>query len=233
MKIILPGLLLLLGVAFQVEAEGLLPFGPTSAEMPRMPEYCKAKFAGPQSPAYQMWEQRIGPKFGGLHHYCAGVNNINRYLYRVSDPKRGYYLSRAVPEINYSASNMPPGFVLAGDMYFNRGKAYQLMGKTAEAIGDYNRAIRSQPNHVLAYLALASLQEKSGNKGEALAVVSEGLRHAPANTALQKKYLSLGGKQPFPEPIERKPAEVEPKAQSQTAEPTDSKIQHTRSPDEQ
>jgi len=181
----------------------LLPFGPTEAEMVYMPDYCKAKSAGPNSPEYQAWAARVGSKYeriwGGLHHYCAGVNNMNRYLRLVNDPKRGYYLSRAVGEMNYTLTkSFPDDFLLAGDMYLNRGLAYQLMHKDGEAAADFDKAITIDPTKVQGYLGLADIYSKGNNKIKALEIVSSGLKSVPSSKALQRRYLSLGGKEPFP-----------------------------------
>lgn len=144
--------------------------------------------------------QRVGPRFIDLHHYCAGLNYINRYQYRISDKNRGYYLGRAVPEIDYVAKNMPHDFPLAGEIYLNRGIALQLMHKDAMAIADFYRAIEHDPKQVAAYLAIADYHEKTRNKSKALEIVTTGLRHVPDNKRLQKRYLALGGKEPFPAP---------------------------------
>lgn len=191
----------------------LLPMGPSAAEMALLPEYCKVRATDNyQSPEFQSWMQRIGPQFIDLHHYCAGLNYINRYQYRVSDKNRGYYLGRAVPEIDYVAKNMRPDFPLAGEIYFNRGIALQLMRKDAQAIADFFRAIELDPKQVRAYLAIADAYLKVKNKSKALEIVTNGLRIAPESKALQRRYLELGGKKPFPvadaPPLIKKETEV-------------------------
>lgn len=189
---------LLLMFAMQVQGGELLPFMPSASEMALLPEYCKVRFTDQHSPQYQAWMQRVGPKFLDMHHYCAGLNYINRYQRLANDEKRDYYLSRAVPEIDYVANNMPADFVLAGEIYLNRGIAYRLMRNDAAAAGDFMRAIERDPRQVRAYLYLSDIQMKSGDKAQALALVSRGLEHVPAAKALQRKYLELGGKEPFP-----------------------------------
>jgi tetratricopeptide (TPR) repeat protein len=186
----------------------LLPFGPTDAEMVYMPDYCKAKSAGPSSPEFQAWAARVGSKYeriwGGMHHYCAGLNNMNRYLRLVNHPKRGYILSRAVGEMNYNLTKeFPDDFLLAGDMYLNRGLAYQLMHKDGEAAADFYKAITIDPTKVQGYLGLADIYLKGNKKNKALEIVSSGLKNVPANKALQRRYLALGGKEPFPVALEQ------------------------------
>lgn len=189
---------LLLLAAPAVKAE-MLPFSPTASEMALLPEYCKVRATDDQrSPEFQSWMQRIGPKFLGIHHYCAGLNYINRYQYRVNDRNRKYYLSRAVPEIDYVAKSMPADFPLAGEIYLNRGIALQLMGRDAEALSDFSRSLQSDPQQVQAYIAIADYHSKKKNMSKALEVVGTGLKNVPANKRLQRRYLELGGKEPFP-----------------------------------
>lgn len=180
----------------------LLPTAPTAAEMVFMPDYCKAKSAGPNSPEYQAWEAKVGSKYKrgweSMHHFCDGLNYMNRYLRLFNDPKRGYYLSRAVAEMNYNLNeSFPDDFLLAAEMYLNRGLAYQLMHNDGKAAADFYKAIQIDPNKVQAYLGLSDIY-LMGNKDKALEIVTSGLKHVPTSKALQKRYLTLGGKEPLP-----------------------------------
>jgi len=183
-----------------------LPGTPTPEEMVLLPEYCKVRYTDSRSPEFQAWMQRVGPKFMGVHHFCNGVNYINRYLYRTTDKKRDYYLSRALPEIDYVAKEMPPDFPLAGDIYLNRGIALQLMKKDSLAIIDFYKSIEHDPKQVRAYIAIADMHSKANNKSKALESITTGLRNVPDSKNLQKKYLELGGKAPFPKPIDNAPS---------------------------
>lgn len=188
--------------AVNANGAGLLGFAPSPSEMAMLPDYCKAKAAGPGSPEYEAWADRLGRKyertFGGFHHVCSGINQMNRYLRLINDPKRGYYLSRAVPEIDYIAAHMPDDFPLAGEIYFQRGLANQLMHEEVAATGDFFKAIQHDPNHVQAYLRLTDIYINTGNKNKALEIVTSGLKRVPASKAMQRRYLSLGGKEPLP-----------------------------------
>ena len=197
------GLLLTL-ITTNIHAGGLLGFAPSPAELVMLPDYCKAKDAGPESPEFQAWVMRLGPKFertwGGMHHVCSGINQTNRYLRLINDPKRGYYLSRAVPEIDYIAAHTPDDFPLAGDILMHRGHAYMLMKKNAQASADFLKSISLDSKQTQSYLYLAEIYVELGEKGKALEIVTSGLKAVSSSKALKKKYLSLGGKEPFPEP---------------------------------
>ena len=187
---------------FSLPAGGAeLPWGPTPAEMALLPEYCQVRAIDNQgSPAFRAWMQALAPKFLGIHHYCAGVNYINRYLHLVNDPKRKYYLSRAVPEIDYVAKDMPPNFPIAGEVYMHRGLANKLMKKEAAAASDFVKAIKHDPNQVRAYLYLSEIYAAAGNKDKALEFTTIALKRVPDSKTLQQRYLEYGGKKPFPQP---------------------------------
>src|SRR3569833_1682971 len=194
--------LFILFAFFSMSAKGsdLLPWGPTDTAL--LPAYCKARAIDSQrSPEFKAWMQRLGPKFLGIHHYCAGINYINRYLRLVNDPKRGYYLSRAVPEIDYVVKDMPANFPLAGEIYVSRGYANRLMKNDAAAAGDFMKAIEHDPNQIRAYSYLGEIYAASGKKNKALELITIALKRAPNSITLQQKYLDYGGKPPFPEPV--------------------------------
>lgn len=196
------GLILIL-IAISVHAHGanLLPIRPTPSEMALLPEYCKIKYTyEAHTPEFHLWLQRLGPTFYGIHHYCEGLNYINRYRYMVGDKHRDYYLSRAVPSINDVANSMPPDFPLASEVYLNRGIAYKLKGDTTTAIKDFNNSLNHDPKQLWAYVNLIELYKKVGKKDEALKFASTGLKNIPGSKALQRIYLDLGGQEPFPIP---------------------------------
>ena len=183
-------------------AEELLPEKPSPAEMAVLPEYCKARSQDTHSAEFEAWEKRLGQKFLGIHHYCFGLNFVNRYFTAHERRRRDYYLGQAVPAMDYVMKDMPDSFPLAGEMYLNRGYAYKLMGNKAQAMSDFNKAVALGPRQPQAYSRLIEAYLETKNKAKALEVASKGLAQLPGNKLLQRKYLELGGKEPFPKPIE-------------------------------
>jgi tetratricopeptide (TPR) repeat protein len=197
-------------------------FKPNAAEILRMPPYCRAKFNAPQgSPEWKAWRDRIGENFIDLHHYCSGLNFVNRYWGARTPKDRGFYLQNAMDNFNYMVKAAKPDFALSAELYSNRGEVFKLMRKPGEAISDYNKAISINPSLVKPYLQLADLHVASKAPARALEAVSEGLRHVADSTALQRRYLELGGKKPSPDPIVSKaaePASAQPEAQASKPE---------------
>lgn len=182
---------------------------PTAAEIMRLPTYCQAKFNAPTSSAeWKAWRDQIGQNFIDVHHYCAGLNFVNRYWSARSASDRSFYLQRALDNFTYMVKAEKPDFMLSAELYSNRGEVYKLMRKPGEAIKDYNTAISRNPSFIRPYLQLADLYVASKARSRALEAVSEGLRQVPDSTALQRRYLELGGEKPFPEPAVKAAAGV-------------------------
>ncbi len=214
-------------------AADILPWAPSTAEMKLLPEYCKVRSTDNHKlPEFQSWMQRVGPKFLDLHHYCAGLNFINRYKYLVGDKNRNYYLSRAVPEIDYVAKDMAPNFPLASEVYLNRGIALQLMGKNTSAYSDFILALERDPRQVRAYLEVANFHLQAGNQPKALEIIAAGLSKVPGNKRLQKEFLALGGKEPFPMPEPSPPTGKEADIETLVGPDRTSVVEHTEKTDQ-
>lgn len=195
---------------------------PTPAEMPRLPDFCQARFNLQRGSAeWNSWGSRLGESFNDIHHYCGGLNYLNRYWGARSKRDKNFYLERALAGMDYLVKSHKPDFPLRAQMYSNRGEVYKLMGRSGEAVKDLNEAIASDPRMVRPYLQLADIHVKGKAASRALETVTEGLRHVPDSTALQRRYLELGGKKPFPDPLVAKvpepPAQQDAPASSEEA----------------
>lgn len=182
-------------------------FKANAAEMQRMPPYCQVKWnSPPTSPEWKSWRDQIGSNYIDLHHYCAGLNFVNRYWGSRNAQDRGFYLQSAMNNFNYMVKAEKPDFALRAELYSNRGEVFRLMGRPGEAVKDFNHVLSINPKAVKPYLQLADLHVASKAPARALEAVTEGLRHVPDSTALQRRYLELGGKKPFPDPVVAKAA---------------------------
>ena len=145
---------------------------------------------------------------GGIYHYCGGLNHLNDYWKKKSPYERQYALERAIGEFNYMIVNNPGSQdPMLGEVYLNKAYALRLGGKKAEAIGALYKAIELNPRLTQAYLELATMLAKLKQEDKALKVVTQGLRYMPGTPSLERRYNTLGGKLPYPDPIQ-KPAEV-------------------------
>jgi tetratricopeptide (TPR) repeat protein len=195
-------------------AADVLPYEISAEEMKRLPPYCHARMKTPWgSPESNAWRERIGENYLDFFHYCHGLNFVNRYWGARSAKERGYYLTQAEAEFNYMVNAEKPDFTMRADLYANRGEVLRLMGKTGEALRDFNTAISADPKQARVYLQLADVYLGAKERAKALEVIAQGLRYNPDSKALRRRYLELGGKEPFPEPVpgaRAEPAAVKP-----------------------
>jgi tetratricopeptide (TPR) repeat protein len=180
-------------------------------EIKLMPPYCAARLHRTSQEQFQHWQNVLGPDFLHTHHFCNGIGYINRSYSARSAQDKSFALQSAVNEISYVVKRASPTYSLMPEVYLNRGLALSLMKKDAQAIVDMRKALELNPAFVRGYSMLADQYVALKQKDEALQVVTEGLRHVPENKRLQDLYVKLGGKPPFPEPVNPKStAPVEP-----------------------
>lgn len=196
-----------MGMLLGTHAGAVEPWVPTDAEMTGLPAYCKVKMkSGPGSPEYKAWETTLGKDYVHTHHYCAGLNFINRY-YRARSPQdKRFNLNNARVNLQYMVEHADPGYSLMPDVYLNLGTVHALTNAHGEAIAHFGKAIELDPRQPRAYGALADYYVKTGQTDKALEIVIAGLRRNPGTRSLQRRYTELGGRLPYPEPIEPTPA---------------------------
>jgi tetratricopeptide (TPR) repeat protein len=224
LKISVKALLTLLWLAISAGHAGAidLSFRPNATEMLQLPPYCQIRFNKPQaSPEWKAWRDQIGENYLDIHHYCAALNFVNRYWGARTKQERGFYLKNALNNFTYLVKAEKPDFALRTELYSNRGEVFKLMGRPGEAVKDFNHALSINPRVVKPYLQISDLHVAGKSPARALETVTEGLRYLPDSTALQRRYLELGGKKPFPEPVITKTPEP---ATPQTAEVTPEEV---------
>lgn len=193
----IPFVLMLLGSTL-VQAES---YGPTEQEMAYLPAYC----GGPSDGVN--WRAVLGEQVVWNNHTCYGINRINRY-FRTSRPgERQNHLGTALQDLNYSVSKLPENFPLMPEILYYRGLVHKLMGKNALAMADWQKSIRLDKRYVKSIVDLADMyaQQKT-TRGQALELVTEGLKDMPNSKALKNRYTRFGGKLPYPEARVSSPA---------------------------
>lgn len=191
-------------------------WAPTAAEMAALPAYCGARF-NEGSEAFKSWRSTMGGDFIHIHHYCAGLNFLNRSYGMSSTKDRQGTLGGALREFDYVLTHASPEFYLRAEILMNRGVALSQLKRPGEAIANLNQAIEKNPELSRAWMTLADMYDAQKQRAKALETVTEGLRHNPGTRSLQRRYTELGGKLPYPEPI--KPEPPAQAATPPTAEP--------------
>lgn len=195
----------LLGVAlfaFPVISMAVLPHAPSDAEVAALPQFCAVKYKRPGPNA----EAQFGAKnWIHMHHYCGALKFVNRARNYPKD--RNYYLANAKGEYHYMIKAAEPTFWFRPQMYVELAKVHLQLGERIDAQKWLFEAIVFNPRYEAAYLSLVEVQRTDGAQAEALETATRGLRNLPQSNALQKAYVDLGGKMPFPEP---RPLETRP-----------------------
>lgn len=181
-------------------------WGPNAAEMAALPPYCAARFEE-GSDAFKSWKAQMGGDFLHVHHYCAGLNMLNRARGSAASGNKDM-LGAVVREFDYVLTHAESGFYLRPEILMNRGLALSMLNRHGEAVGNLQKAIELDPKQPRAYAALADLYDRQKNRSLALETVTAGLRHNPEAKSLQRRYTELGGKLPFPAPLP--PVQAEP-----------------------
>jgi tetratricopeptide (TPR) repeat protein len=199
-----------LGIALTIVCMSAIaaePWAPTDSEMASLPPFCKIKMrSNTSSSEYKMWESTLGKDFLHTHHYCMGINFINRYYRARSQQDKRFNLNNAQGNLEYMVTHAESTYSLMPDVHLNLGVVYSMMNKPAQAITHFNKAIELNPRQPRAYGALSDYYVKSKQNAKALEIVTAGLRYNPDTKSLQRRYAELGGKLPYPEPIELVPA---------------------------
>jgi len=190
-------------------AFALEPWAPTAQEMAALPPFCSARF-NEGSAEYKSWNTLLGPDFGHTHHYCAGINFLNRYYRDRTEQAKRFNLNNARSNLQYMIDHADPAYSLMPDVYLNLGVVYSLSGQPAQAITHFIKAIELNPRLPRAYNALADYYAKTNQAAKALETVTEGLRYNPGTRSLQRRYTELGGKLPYPAPAEPQPQVAAP-----------------------
>ncbi len=181
---------------------------PTDAELRLLPPYCVAKLRN--DPALtRIWAPRVGQQFTNLHHYCFGLNFVNRYLFHSRPEDKASNLNFALNEFSYMVEHLFPNSPLAPEIYLSRGAALLYVKRDSEAIRDIMKAVELNPQLDKAYDTLAKFYVDHDQRDKALETVTEGLRHSPDSNKLKHRYTQLGGKQPYPEPLRQSAPEQE------------------------
>lgn len=188
-----------------ISSHALEPWMPTDKEMASLPDFCKARF-NEGSPEYKRWESMLGKDYGHTHHYCAGVNYLNRYYRARSKQGKSFNLNNAQTNFEYMVKHAAPTYSLMPDVHSSLGKVFSLKNQPAQAITHLNRAIELNPRQPRSYNMLADFYSGIKQPAKALEIITEGLRHNPDTKSLQRRYTELGGKLPYPNPIEPTPA---------------------------
>lgn len=167
-------------------------FNPNAQEMAMLPPYCKEKIEKKDPALNQSWANRFGKEYWlHLHHYCYGLNFINRAHRSLGDKQaRNHHLKNAENNIQYMLDRSE-GFFLRPEILTQMGKVQQELDRPAEAANYFQKAIGEAPDYAPAYAALADFYVKLGEREKAVELLTKGLEHVPNAASLQRRLKEL------------------------------------------
>ncbi len=165
-------------------------FPKTDADFALLPKYCSARSGRPNSNP-DKWKRFIGPMYNHIHHYCSGLDKINK-TYRESHPEmRKRLLNRALGGINYVLERAQPTFILLPEIHTKKGQVLVQLKRYGDAVIEYNSAIRIKHDYVRAYVSLSDLYVKLKKRDSAIEVLQRGLKHKPKSKSLLRRLSKL------------------------------------------
>lgn len=100
---------------------------PTSVEMATLPQYCQARLEN-GTKRREQWNQRIGPKnFIHLHHYCVGLNYLNRAKLDFDKKIKRRNLQTAIRGFDYVLQRWPRSFELTSEAQSHKAQAETML----------------------------------------------------------------------------------------------------------
>lgn len=174
---------------------------PSEDEAGILPEYCRPlPFIGGRpgtydtsNPVWLKWYPLLGEGYKHTHHYCSGLNFIQRsYKVRGDTKLIRNYLTRAVNEFEYVLSHSPRDFILAPEILTQRARTHVRLKDRRKALKDFQTAIKLNPEYMQAYAGLIDLLLEIRKKNEAREVYEAGVKIKPESPALKQFEKQFG-----------------------------------------
>ena len=132
-----------------------------------LPQYCKDRVKGSQSPEWSKWRSTFGEAYIHIHHYCSGLFAEQKAKSTLNQRERDNWLGSVVSQMNYVSGACNTGCVIYPELHTRWGWALSEQGQVAEAMQHYQLAIKAKRNYTLAYVRLSELYLKGNQPDEA------------------------------------------------------------------
>ena len=97
----------------------------TEKEIMMLPPYCQAKLRNKDT---QIWVDRMGlNNFVHMHHFCYGLNYMQRAQLAIDKSARREILTQAKREFQYVLDRWPPSFHLTGTARAYKARAEMML----------------------------------------------------------------------------------------------------------
>lgn len=168
-------------------------------EMFMLPEYCKytqdfrAHVAGGSDKTQiERWTSIMGPTFNHMHHYCYGLQAINRANFM--SPTREERLHNwgvSVSEFDYVINRAPADFSMLPEIYTKKGISLIQLDRVGPGMVELQRAIDMKPDYWEAYAAISDYYRDAGQPAKAREWLEKGLAIRPDTMPLKRRLSAL------------------------------------------
>jgi hypothetical protein len=168
-------------------------------EVALLPRYCiytqlfrEHVPGGSDQAEIRRWQAAMGDIFQAMHHYCWGLMHLHRAKVLARDAQvRSFNYASAINEFDYVLKQAKPGFVLLPEILVRRGEALLGLGRHAQALAEFERAIELKPDYWPAYAQISDHYKSVGELAKARQALEDGLQHAPDAKGLRRRLQEL------------------------------------------
>jgi len=147
-----------------------------------------------------MYEKSVGKDiYPYAHHYCRGINWINRYKhslpfnYKNIERDRDYALNYSIGEFRFMRGHLTPAHKLYYSMLMYEAYVYSEQKDYRKALKNYGEIIQRKPKYPVAYIKYAEILNTTGQKEEAKKILQSGLENTKGDPAIKQALGALGG----------------------------------------
>lgn len=126
-------------------------------------------------------------------HYCDCLRFTQRAVSTSNEADKRDSLKQAIDGCDYALGHSDPNSYMRPMVLVSKGRALEIAQRPAEAIQEYEAAIRLNSSYYKAYIGLSDAYLAIGDRKSALQAVESGLQIAPQSTGLQKRLSKLKG----------------------------------------
>ena len=182
---------LLLPLTLIIPTGHLAAFPKTDADFALLPPYCKARSGKTTSTDAENWKRRMGKAWTHLHHYCSGLDYLNKANVAYDRETRIKLLNKALDGFSYMQKNARHEFILQPEISTQKGRVYLKLNQDGAALQEFHNAIKLKPKYTPAYSELSDYYRDNNNPEDARKILELGLRHNPKSKSLKRRLDKL------------------------------------------
>lgn len=165
----------------------------TPQDYAHLPGYCRARLKPNDIPkaTRDRWEQRVGPDFLHVHHYCAALHSLRLASGARSEEDRNRFLRAAVAEIAYVEDKAKPNWFLRAEIEVQKGRALLRLNEIPRAIQAFHSSLKVNPRFPAAYAGIADAYLMLKQPEKAKATLDKGIKAIPNAKGLRTRRASI------------------------------------------